>query len=172
MMYYIKPLTPDEIYHNFLINKSRYSLIDCEECENCYNGCGDCGDNASSGPVVINSVTIHVYKACQGPNPVPAYILAGHPVTILSDSFPSTEAASADYYQLIGSPPIGTVVQRAVTQNNGSVLYSCYEYVGVQTLAPSSYVPFFGATGGVNNLTVFAGGANNCDDCCTGCSHN
>eukprot|EP01047_Picozoa_sp_COSAG01_P135071 COSAG01_NODE_65287_length_273_cov_4.218391_1_plen_24_part_10 len=24
MMYYIKPLTPDEIYHNFLINKQRY----------------------------------------------------------------------------------------------------------------------------------------------------
>jgi len=172
MMYYIKPLTPDEIYHNFLINKDRYSLIDCEECKNCNKGCTDCGYNGSSEPVVTNSVTIHVYKACQGPNPVPGYILAGYPVTILSDSFPSTEAASADYYQLIGSPPIGTVVQRAVTQNNGSVLYSCYEYVGVQTLAPSSYVPFFGATGGVNNLTVFAGGANNCDDCCTGCSHN
>tara|TARA_R110000824_G_scaffold4236_2_gene20162 strand:+ start:2208 stop:4238 length:2031 start_codon:yes stop_codon:yes gene_type:complete len=42
MMYYIKPLTPDEIYHNFLINQARYSLIDCEECKNCYNGCIDC----------------------------------------------------------------------------------------------------------------------------------
>ena len=42
MMYYIKPLTPDEIYHNFLINQSRYSLVDCEECKNCYNGCIDC----------------------------------------------------------------------------------------------------------------------------------
>ena len=52
MMYYIKPLTPDEIYHNFLINKDRYSLIDCEECKNCNkpwvyngihgNGCSDC----------------------------------------------------------------------------------------------------------------------------------
>ena len=42
MMYYIKPLTPDEIYHNFLINKSRYKLIDCEECKNCYDGCVDC----------------------------------------------------------------------------------------------------------------------------------
>ena len=42
MMYYIKPLTPDEIYHNFLINKNRYSLVDCEECENCDDGCIDC----------------------------------------------------------------------------------------------------------------------------------
>jgi hypothetical protein len=42
MMYYLKPLTPDEIYHNFLINKNRYKLIDCEECENCYDGCIDC----------------------------------------------------------------------------------------------------------------------------------
>lgn len=42
MMYYIKPLTPDEIYHNFLINKSRYALIDCEECKNCDGGCVDC----------------------------------------------------------------------------------------------------------------------------------
>ena len=42
MMYYIKPLTPDEIYHNFLINKNRYSLIDCEECKNCDSGCVDC----------------------------------------------------------------------------------------------------------------------------------
>ena len=42
MMYYIKPLTPDEIYHNFLVNKYRYSLIDCEECKNCPGGCPDC----------------------------------------------------------------------------------------------------------------------------------
>ena len=42
MMYYIKPLTPDEIYHNFLTNKQRYSLVDCEECKNCNNGCVDC----------------------------------------------------------------------------------------------------------------------------------
>jgi hypothetical protein len=42
MMYYIKPLTADEIYHNFKINKSRYKLIDCEECEDCNNGCVDC----------------------------------------------------------------------------------------------------------------------------------
>tara|TARA_R110000765_G_scaffold78397_2_gene154050 strand:- start:662 stop:3319 length:2658 start_codon:yes stop_codon:yes gene_type:complete len=43
MMYYEVPLTPDEIYHNFLINKNRYSLVDCEECKNCNNGCVDCG---------------------------------------------------------------------------------------------------------------------------------
>ena len=42
MMYYIKPLTPDEIYHNFMVNKDRYGLIDCEECKNCNNGCVNC----------------------------------------------------------------------------------------------------------------------------------
>ena len=42
MMYYIKPLTPDEIYHNFKINKGRYGLVDCEECKNCNKGCTDC----------------------------------------------------------------------------------------------------------------------------------
>ena len=33
--YYIKPLQADEIYHNFLVNKDRYSLIDCEFHKNC-----------------------------------------------------------------------------------------------------------------------------------------
>ena len=42
MMYYVKPLQADEIYHNFKINKDRYSLIDCEECEDCPTGCIDC----------------------------------------------------------------------------------------------------------------------------------
>ena len=42
MMYYVKPLQADEIYHNFKINKNRYSMIDCEECEDCPKGCIDC----------------------------------------------------------------------------------------------------------------------------------
>ena len=42
MMYYVKPLQADEIYHNFKINKGRYSMIDCEECEDCPKGCIDC----------------------------------------------------------------------------------------------------------------------------------
>tara|TARA_R110002051_G_scaffold741_2_gene3614 strand:- start:782 stop:3430 length:2649 start_codon:yes stop_codon:yes gene_type:complete len=42
MMYYIKPLTADEIYHNFTLNRDRYGLIDCEECKDCNNGCIDC----------------------------------------------------------------------------------------------------------------------------------
>ena len=48
MMYYIKPLTADEVYHNFLINKSRYSLVDCEECKNCNDGCTDCNQDESA----------------------------------------------------------------------------------------------------------------------------
>jgi len=56
MMYYIKPLTADEIYHNFLINRDRYSLIDCEECKNCNNGCIDC--DPSGGLMGPNEPTI------------------------------------------------------------------------------------------------------------------
>jgi hypothetical protein len=38
--YYIEPLQPDEIYHNFLVNKDRYSLIDCQFSKNCTSkGC-------------------------------------------------------------------------------------------------------------------------------------
>lgn len=51
MMYYIKPLTPDEIYHNFKLNKNRYKLIDCEECKNCYDGCINCDIDNTSPPV-------------------------------------------------------------------------------------------------------------------------
>ena len=35
--YYLRPLGVDEIYHNFLVNKDRYDLIDCG------NDCGGCG---------------------------------------------------------------------------------------------------------------------------------
>tara|TARA_R110000824_G_scaffold168453_1_gene345427 strand:+ start:3973 stop:6045 length:2073 start_codon:yes stop_codon:yes gene_type:complete len=51
MMYYIKPLTADEIYHNFEINRYRYKLIDCDECKNCNNGCIDCDIDNTSPPV-------------------------------------------------------------------------------------------------------------------------
>ena len=42
MRYYIKPLQPDEIYHNFLVNKDRYQLIDCDFKKNCTTlGCNN-----------------------------------------------------------------------------------------------------------------------------------
>ena len=38
--YYIEPLQADEVYHNFLVNKDRYSLIDCDHKKNCTSkGC-------------------------------------------------------------------------------------------------------------------------------------
>ena len=64
MMYYIKPLTPDEIYHNFTINKDRYNLIDCEECEHCNNGCVDCGLPSTDSNVTINPSTFTTAEAC------------------------------------------------------------------------------------------------------------
>lgn len=37
MRYYIEPLGYDEIFHNFLVNKSRYDLKDCaRECSSCF----------------------------------------------------------------------------------------------------------------------------------------
>ena len=40
--YYIEPLQADEIYHNFLVNKDRYSLIDCDHKKNCSKkGCNN-----------------------------------------------------------------------------------------------------------------------------------
>ena len=35
LRYYIKPLKADEMYHNFLVNKDRYKLTDCEFSKNC-----------------------------------------------------------------------------------------------------------------------------------------
>lgn len=58
MMYYIKPLTPDEIYHNFKINKDRYKLVDCEESENC---------PTCITPEIVGPTTFDVY-GCTNPN--------------------------------------------------------------------------------------------------------
>ena len=35
LRYYTKPLMADEMYHNFLVNKDRYKLTDCEFAKNC-----------------------------------------------------------------------------------------------------------------------------------------
>ena len=35
LRYYIKPLYADAMYHNFLVNKDRYQLIDCDFTKNC-----------------------------------------------------------------------------------------------------------------------------------------
>lgn len=40
LRYYIRPLGVDEIFHNFLVNKDRYDLVDCGG--GCTNGCGPC----------------------------------------------------------------------------------------------------------------------------------
>ena len=55
MMYYIKPLTPDEIYHNFKINKTRYDLVDCEESSNCPN----CPENVIPGQPIIQPPDVY-----------------------------------------------------------------------------------------------------------------
>tara|TARA_R100000900_G_scaffold1977_1_gene3850 strand:- start:3288 stop:5885 length:2598 start_codon:yes stop_codon:yes gene_type:complete len=183
MMYYIKPLTPDEVYHNFLINRTRYGLIDCEECEDCNTGCGDCvlpgATTTTIDPNPVDTFEIHIYRACPG-TPVPQYLADGFPVTINGVTGPSSMnlqqliAESEDFYQTIGAPPPGTVIQRGVTQNNGSIYYSCWEYQGLETHsipgAPpmGTFITFNANLDGVTSpaLTgVFQGGPDNCDEC-------
>ena len=42
LRYYTEPLYADAIYHNFLVNKDRYSLIDCDFQKNCTsNSCNN-----------------------------------------------------------------------------------------------------------------------------------
>ena len=176
MMYYIKPLTPDEIYHNFTLNRSRYGLIDCEECKDCNNGCIDCNLPGSQGSVTEpgtgtgggtsgggspKMLKIHVWNACPGQKVVPAYIASGYPVTFIGDSGGSTtildiEAASAYYYNIIGSPSPGFVVQRSVVQASGDIFLSCYEYVGLQSLASGTFwAPNAVDSTGNNTLSMF-----------------
>ena len=186
MMYYLKPLSADEIYHNFLINKDRYSLIDCEECKNCDSLCVDCDLPGAVNPQDTSpSLTypLHTYIACNGGhNTVPGYIANGFPVIFISDSggTPNYEADSEDYHQIIGSPEKGTVVKRSVVQNDGvTYLHQCYEYVGIQNFPiPDvgwTYLVIIAAPGGINELTVFPytpppAGGSSCGKCCSGCT--
>ena len=65
MLYYIKPLSPDEVYHNFKINKERYTLIDCEESKNCLL-CPRSGETRN--PIVTASTSTSPYTNCPGEN--------------------------------------------------------------------------------------------------------
>ena len=61
LRYYAKPLKADELYHNFLVNKDRYQLIDCEYTKNCSkNACN------SSQVLYLTEGNIHDIKAIYG----------------------------------------------------------------------------------------------------------
>tara|TARA_R110000765_G_scaffold405632_2_gene502239 strand:+ start:4658 stop:7411 length:2754 start_codon:yes stop_codon:yes gene_type:complete len=109
MMYYIKPLQADEIYHNFTINKDRYELVDCEECENCrksaedpqYIGCHDCDLAMCSTfccPMInifgcsCSGTTGHVWSLCGGSG-YPATLFEGiTEVYLINSNLPSFKA--------------------------------------------------------------------------------
>jgi len=188
MMYYLKPLSADEIYHNFLINKDRYGLIDCEECKNCNNGCVDCqlpGDGVQ--PPVDLPILLHTFLACSGLyNTVPNYLVDGaFPVIMISDSDTLSSAnlpnnvsnASNNYWvSILGQPNVGSVVKRSVLQNDGITYISqCFVYVGQQNHSKIgwNYLTITGAVNGVNQLQLFEGNTpsgDHCGECCTGCS--
>ena len=61
LRYYAKPLQADELYHNFLVNKDRYQLIDCEYTKNCSkNACN------SSQVLYLTEGNLHDIKAIYG----------------------------------------------------------------------------------------------------------
>jgi Leucine-rich repeat (LRR) protein len=91
MMYYVKPLQADEIYHNFKINKDRYSLIDCEECEDCPKGCIDC-----ELPTGTTQIQNYGLSTTYIPDGAFRAVLSSPPYSIVFDSNYRTETTSLE----------------------------------------------------------------------------
>ena len=91
MMYYVKPLQADEIYHNFKINKDRYSLIDCEECEDCPKGCIDC-----ELPTGTTQIQNYGLSTTYIPDGAFRAVLSSPPYNIVFDSNYRTETTSLE----------------------------------------------------------------------------
>jgi len=100
-----------------------------------------------------------VWNACPHQPFLPAYIASGYPVTFIGNTSATIldiEAASAYYYNIIGSPSPGFVVQRSVVQASGAILLSCYVYVGLQSLASGTFwAPNAVDSTGNNTLSMF-----------------
>ena len=61
LRYYSVPLQADEVYHNFLINKDRYQLIDCDYTKNCSKNACD-----SSQVLYLTEGNLYDIKAIYG----------------------------------------------------------------------------------------------------------
>ena len=150
MMYYIKPLTADEVYHNFLINKERYSLIDCEECKNCPGGCPDCGISPTSEEPPEECM-VHTWSYCSSawdsgpgfPDDVFAEQFSGvtnitfvdSSLTLYTGSGCCEDWNSTQFWQELGQPQVGdSLAAHYSTQNTDPNMYYnwvCFTYQGV-----------------------------------------
>jgi hypothetical protein len=151
MMYYLKPLTADEVYHNFLINKERYSLIDCEECENCPGGCPPCELPDSGGgedPPV--ECLVHSWSYCSSawdatPGLEDAFaqqFSAMTNITFVDPTLPNHISGgsceninSNQLWQTLGQPQVGdSLAAHYWSQNTNPNLYYnwvCFTYQGL-----------------------------------------
>ena len=194
MMYYIKPLTADEIYHNFLINKERYSLIDCEECENCPGGCPSCelpDDTPPDEPPV--ECLVHSWSYCSSAwDPVNfgsvdafAQQFSGLTnITFVDPTLPDYISGgcceninSTSFWQALGEPQIGdSLPAHYFSQSSDPSLYYnwvCFTYQGLvsttiqQTVLNMTLYPPYNQGDFVAWGTVLSGGTpfENCCEC-------
>lgn len=160
MMYYLKPLTPDEVYHNFLINKDRYSLIDCEECKNCPGGCPDCllpGEEIPEDVVCYN----HVWSYCSSVEEpstggtLDIQFSGANKIVFIDTTLPGWEVCdncqtnnSNLFWNSVGQPTVGTsLAAHYLTKISDYDLYSswaCFTYEGFLVVPQ----------GGVNNVNM------------------
>ena len=177
MMYYLKPLTPDEVYHNFLINKDRYSLIDCEECKNCPGGCPDCllpGEEPPEEVVCYN----HVWSYCSSVESqittqggqvtggtLETTFSGADSIVFIDNTIPGWEVCdncqtnnSNLFWDSVGQPTVGTSLGgHYLTKNSDIDLYyswACFTYEGFLEVPQ----------GGVNNVNMISSSQGICSN--------
>ena len=172
MMYYIKPLTADEIYHNFLINKERYSLIDCEECKNCPGGCRDCDLPTTwwYPPTEEQNCYLHMWSYCssvqwnetegQSSGGTLEQIFSGATeIVFLDDTLPGYNEFepcntnnSSLFWDSVGQPTIGTSLGGLyLTKISNPDLWgswACFTYLGVTATTSTNIVNMTSSSGG------------------------
>jgi len=172
MMYYIKPLTADEVYHNFLINKERYSLIDCEECKNCPGGCRDCELPVPTGepPPEPQNCYLHMWSYCssvqwnetegQNSGGTLEQIFSGvTEIVFLDDTLPGYnefEPCNTNnsnlFWDSVGQPTVGTSLGGAyLTKISDPDLYgswACFTYLGLTATTSTNIVNMTSSSGG------------------------
>lgn len=168
-MYYLKPLTADEIYHNFEVNSERYSLFDCEICEHCDKGCVQCDAPSPSIPSECDSTTSYQWTFCSGTGTLGS-IYSGYTNTpLVLDYAPGVNPIyecgrynSQLTWEYLGSPTVGSVLKFVILGAPASVGEVCLEYVGTGTNQPTSSIQGVSFT-----TTVYSGGtpSQNCIDC-------
>ena len=173
MMYYIKPLTADEVYHNFLINKERYSLIDCEECKNCPGGCTDCDlpGEETQPPIETATCYNHVWSYCGSVEIDENYNFMGTGGTYDTTFSGATQIVFLDnslvgydscdncntnnsnlFWDSVGQPTIGSSMgAHYLTKQSDEALWwswACFTYMGITAVTAYDVVYMVSSSGG------------------------